>query len=364
MKRTIGLLVAALTAWNCMTAQEAKPFLRNVQPRRTVYVDFDRITHIVFPSNAVSVDYIREDYISAGRVKEVPSIVRVQAQQENFGDTINLTVVCQNGEVYPFTVLYLPDSTEYSFVAYADNNIYRENYGILLNDRNIVNMFFPANVIYCWHGNEERLQVEYGNNMVKVATTFDSIPESNLFVADRSGGLFEITVQQGKSESYTYNFDDSRQYTAILDVNSIEMENLLAGMRAAKRNIYSVGVIRNKLEMSLANLFVHKDHLFFAFDIHNNANIDYDVDFVKCFIRDKKTSKNSTQQEILQEPVWQADFAKKIAGRSKNRFFLVFNKFTIPDDKILLVEMYEKGGGRHMALQVLNEYLINSQLLK
>ena len=82
------------------------------------------------------------------------------------------------------------------------------------------------------------------------------------------------------------------------------------------------------------------------FDIKNFSNIDYDVDFIKCFLRDQKKVKNSIQQEVPYDPVEQKDFDKKILGKSQNRFVLAFNKFTIPDDKILVVELVEKNGGR------------------
>lgn len=75
--------------------------------------------------------------------------------------------------------------------------------------------------------------------------------------------------------------------------------------------------------------------MFFVFDIKNFSNIDYDVDFIKCFLRDQKKVKNSIQQEVPYDPVEQKDFDKKILGKSQNRFVLAFNKFTIPDDKVL-----------------------------
>ena len=37
----------------------------------------------------------------------------------------------------------------------------------------------------------------------------------------------------------------------------------------------------------------------------------------------------------------QKDFDKKILGKSQNRFVLAFNKFTIPDDKVFEIEMFE-----------------------
>ena len=39
------------------------------------------------------------------------------------------------------------------------------------------------------------------------------------------------------------------------------------------------------------------------------------------------------------------------------------SKFTIPDDKKLVVEMYEKQGGRHQIFEVDNEDLVRAETI-
>ena len=77
-----------------------------------------------------------------------------------------------------------------------------------------------------------------------------------------------------------------------------------------------------------------------------------------------KKSKNAISQETVIEPIYQKDFETKIMGKSTNRLILGFNKFTIPDDKIFEIEMYEKNGGRHMKLAISNEYILSAKPLK
>jgi hypothetical protein len=113
----------------------------------------------------------------------------------------------------------------------------------------------------------------------------------------------------------------------------------------------------------MANLYVHEDYMFFVFDLKNNSYIDYDIEFVKCFERDQKKRKNAIQQETTIEPIYQDEFNTKIKGKGSNRLVLGFNKFTIPDDKVFEIELYEKNGGRHMKLAVLNEYILSAEPL-
>ena len=42
---------------------------------------------------------------------------------------------------------------------------------------------------------------------------------------------------------------------------------------------------------------------------------------------------------------------------------LAFDKFTITDDKCLVVEMYEKNGGRHQEFTVENEDLVRARTI-
>lgn len=117
-------------------------------------------------------------------------------------------------------------------------------------------------MLYLKQGNEEVFGVEYYNNMVKVGTTFDAFEPSNLFVIDKDLNTYEITLFKDHALTYSYNFDDGRKYIAHIDVNSIEMDNLINKLHYKKRNIFSLGVIKNKFEMSLANLYVKDDFMF------------------------------------------------------------------------------------------------------
>ena len=63
------------------------------------------------------------------------------------------------------------------------------------------------------------------------------------------------------------------------------------------------------------------------------------------------------------KPIYQKDFDTKIKGKSRNRLILGFDKFTIPDDKVFEIEIYERNGGRHIKLAVLNEYILSAEPL-
>lgn len=51
----------------------------------------------------------------------------------------------------------------------------------------------------------------------------------------------------------------------------------------------------------------------------------------------------------------------EIAGKSTVRTVYALPKFTIPDDKLLMVELYEKNGGRHQSIRMENPDIVNAK---
>ena len=51
----------------------------------------------------------------------------------------------------------------------------------------------------------------------------------------------------------------------------------------------------------------------------------------------------------------------RVDGKSSERTVFALPKFTIPEDKKLVVEMYEKQGGRHQMFEVDNEDLVRAE---
>lgn len=362
MREKIILLCLAFIPFLAI-AQEGKPQQRMID-REHIYVTFDKIKHLVFPAQVSDVNIGRDDLIFAERVEAASHIVRLSAQEEKFQGESNLTVILMDGSVFTYLVSYLPEGLNDPLPnVYETGPDGHHDYTALVNENHIAEMFFPADILYCRQGNEDSYDIEYYNNIMKVYTGFNAVENSNLFVVDKNLDTYHIIIRKGETTTHTYNYDNERKYIAHIDVNSIEMANCLNKLRMKKRNIFSVGTIQNKFEMSLANMYVHEDFMFFVFDLKNFSHIDYDVEFLKCFMRDMKKMKNAVQQEIIIEPIYQKDFSQKIKGKSDNRFVLGFNKFTIPDDKKFEIELYEKGGGRHMKLTILNEYILSAEPL-
>ena len=97
--------------------------------------------------------------------------------------------------------------------------------------------------------------------------------------------------------------------------------------------------------------------------IKNASNVPFDVDFITFKIADKKVAKRTAIQEQVIRPLRAHNNVQVIRGKSSERMVFTLPKFTIPDDKHLVVELYEKEGGRHQTFTVENADLVHAEVI-
>ena len=89
----------------------------------------------------------------------------------------------------------------------------------------------------------------------------------------------------------------------------------------------------------------------------------FDVDYITWKIVDKKVAKSTAVQERIILPLRAQNYATCIPGKKSERTVFTMAKFTIPDDKCLVVELSEKNGGRHQSFVIENEDLVRANTI-
>ena len=95
----------------------------------------------------------------------------------------------------------------------------------------------------------------------------------------------------------------------------------------------------------------------------NKGNVPFDVDFVTFKIVDKKVVKRTAMQEQVIYPLRAYNYTTRVDGGKAERTVFALPKFTIPDGKMLVVEMNEKQGGRHQRFEVQGEDVANAETI-
>lgn len=334
-----------------------------------IAINFDKVVHIILPTQVEMVS-AGSSLIEATIVPEAQNIVRVLALEEKFADETNVTIVDKAGQMYTYQVAYNDDSSHLASVFYPLTNVVPEEKAIKINSQNKAFVVFPSEIVYIKEGNENsiNLTLTSAKNIVQIGTDLKEFSQTNFFAVDKNGKEYNILVECGKADNYVYNLKEvvqnKKETTSIAAVenNSTNLEKLAdKGIHTTKK-IYYIGITKNGVVFSIDNIFVNDEYMMFIITIKNNSNINYDIDFMKYFFVDKKVTKNAVQQELAQEPI---NLGKKysystIEGNSQISYPLLFKKFTIPDDKYLRIEIFEKGGGRHIYFNTSNKDIMKA----
>ncbi|GHT55424.1 hypothetical protein FACS189446_6690 [Bacteroidia bacterium] len=102
---------------------------------------------------------------------------------------------------------------------------------------------------------------------------------------------------------------------------------------------------------------------FFHFGLKNTSTVGYDIDYLTFKIVDKKVAKRTAIQEQVIIPLRSYNQVTSIAGKKEERTIFTLPKFTIPNDKQLIVELMEKDGGRNQTLVVENADLVRAEVI-
>lgn len=207
-------------------------------------------------------------------------------------------------------------------------------------------------------------------NVLQLKAGREKFPQTNLTVITADGVLHHFTVNYSERPvnltMVTSESGDSPTNPLIFqtELTETDMENYSSGIVNDKRRIRSVHDSGNKMNLALLGIYIKNDVMFYRFRIVNHSNIDYDVDFLKFYIRDKARIKRTASQEVEVKPLYVFGNEKEVKGNSSNDIVFALQKFTIPEAKYLQVELFEQNGGRHFNMGIKNKTIVNARLLE
>ena len=118
-----------------------------------------------------------------------------------------------------------------------------------------------------------------------------------------------------------------------------------------------------KVALGLKGIFIRNNTIFFHVTSKNTSNINYTIEFLRFYIRDNKRMKRTATQEVEIKPFFISQEPEETKGKSMTEWVFAMDKFTIPDAKHLVIEMFENNGGRHLFLPINNRTLVKARAL-
>ena len=200
------------------------------------------------------------------------------------------------------------------------------------------------------------------------AAKVDFIP-TNLTVVTSDGKLYSYILRYDEQTPYlnlSVNTTEPHKRDVLFSVESGNEQQLQLYSKLAlydKSKIEGGKESRYGVKLHLNGIFIQNDVMYYRIVVANHSKIKYDVDQFRFFIRDSKKVKRTASQEIEITPLYILNNSETIDEESENTFVFALPKFTIPEKKYLVVQLMEKNGGRHLAIQVKNKKLVQVTVL-
>lgn len=244
---------------------------------------------------------------------------------------------------------------------------------LLIGYQKTINIIYPYAIKSVDKGSKDVLvQLAKGvENILQVKAAKQGFSETNLTVVTADGKLYshllnytddpkQLNIKLGSSMNYpntdalfTYKADnEAKVYDLTEQIAS--RKSILKGIKDSKYNI----------NLNLSGIYYKADKLYFQFALENNSEVDYPIETFRFYIKDSKSAKRTAKQEVEQLPVQLAGNVELIRGNSEQNVVVALPRFTIPDKKVLMIELMEANGGRHLTLQVKNKVIIKAQSIQ
>ena len=240
-------------------------------------------------------------------------------------------------------------------------------------------LIFPSTIRYVDLGSEYLMasKAEDAENVLRVkAATRDFKPETNFSVITNDGHYYSFNVLYSSApEAFTYDLlvmqkgIDKAQSQEVLFEELGNSSPSLAGLiletiyKKDKCIIRHIGSKSFGIQFTLKAIYIHDGKYYFHTQLENRTNVPFQIDFINFKVVDKKTAKRTVAQERPLVPLRIYKPLDVINGTTTDQNVFLLDQFTLADDKILLIEIFEKNGGRQQRLHVENSDLIKARLI-
>lgn len=197
-------------------------------------------------------------------------------------------------------------------------------------------------------------------NILLVKAAKQHFFQTNLTVVTSDGKLYVFVLNYDET-CPDLNFKAENAVAASRDVlfsleneNQKRIEQCAWSAYSKKKKISGLKKSKYQIRLEVNGIFIQQDVLYLRIVFENKSKINYDIDQLRFFIRDQKKSKRTASQEIELQPLYATSSSSVIPYKSEIIKVYALEKFTIPENKYLTLQMIEKNGGRHLEVDITN----------
>ena len=255
---------------------------------------------------------------------------------------------------------------------------------IYANEHKNVALFFPEPIRQGITGAEDFV-FTYNREQYQHLGLLQATPgkESNLLVISTQGSIFSYILKYSERlDKLNYFISDSgkignenpefkeehKENVALISAPKAEQvladkepyyQNFSSYILRSKRKIGKIQARQENVFQKVENIVFHRDELYFVLKIDNRSSIDYDLSLLDISVETRKKGKKKSMQKLVQEPVYKYRMPEKVAKGEVARFVYVLPKFSIAEDKVVVIDLKEQNGERDIKLKVKKKFINN-----
>ncbi len=207
------------------------------------------------------------------------------------------------------------------------------------------------------------------NNVLQLKAGRVNFKETNLTVITSDGKLHHFMVNYAeRPKSFTIQFNETsnaENTNAPLlfqtELTSPEMERCAESILELPQRGGVKKTSHYGMKLSLQGIYIQGNIMFYQLQIANRSNISFHTDMLRFYVKDKQNVKRTASQEVSAMPLFVHGNTEVIKSTTTQDVIVALEKLTIPDAKVLAIELLEKKGGRHLKLLIKNRAIIKAQ---
>lgn len=300
------------------------------------------------------------------------------AAQFCFGQSVEPKV--SNPEQHQFV------SQHNRYVLPIDKVSVKGSYPLGVSEIKTIHVIFPSEIKEVDAGTANVIAqiTENFNNVLRIkANTDKHFSETNLTVLTADGGLYSFLTNYNRdpeilninignnlssdvlsSKDLGINqFLKSNYLIAALNQSANEIKFSMQKSISLKPFVRNTGVRNQNTRAFLKGVYTYNGMMYFTIEVVNDSEIDYSIDFIKLYIKDKEVLKRMTIQEEELKIADRFPLDNILKAKTNNTFSLATPLRTISDDKEFEFEIYEQNGGRHLRFSISPKIIAKAKTL-
>jgi len=244
---------------------------------------------------------------------------------------------------------------------------------LVVSDSKTSHLVCPDKVSYVQAGDYSLVMAETVpelSNLVRIRAVRPFEKPTSLTVVC-AGRIYSFEVRYGNKAPLTYPVESFHSQDAMTFSGRLMPEARLKELcdrvqDKHRRPFRRRRTAKDGITVRLCSVSLEKDALFFELEIKNKTQMAYDVESFSFWIADKRKTRATNVQEYRIFPDYRGNRISRVPGETRVREVFVFEKMTIPGQRVLKMELNEKAlgnTGRDLCLILKNKDILRARKL-